>query len=145
MANVKDILSEKGSQVWSVRPETPVRATLELMAEKEIGAVVVVVDQRIVGVFSERDCIRRVAETRDPGMSVPVQNLMSSPVYCVAPETPVDECMALMSDRQIRHLPVVENDQLVGLVSIGDVVKWAIREKDGAIRDLENYIWLHMI
>ncbi len=144
MATVKDILSEKGSQVWSVRPETPVRATLELMADKEIGAVVVV-DQRIVGVFSERDCVRSVAETRDPGMSVPVQNLMSSPVYCVAIDTPVDECMALMSDRQIRHLPVVENDRLVGLISIGDVVKWAIREKDGAIRDLENYIWLHMI
>ncbi len=140
MAYVKNIIEKKGSQVWSVGPDAKVQEALTLMAEKHVGAVLVVEGDNIAGIFSERDYARRTAAVRDVCLGQPVRELMSHPVFYVQPEQTVDECMRLMTAKHFRHLPVLENEQLVGMISIGDVVKSLIQEKELTIRGLEHYI-----
>jgi CBS domain-containing protein len=140
MAYIKNILQKKGSQVWSVLSGTTVHDALLLMAEKKIGALMVIDDGQITGIFSERDYARRVATEECICLDLPVRSMMSSPVFYIGPERTVDECMALMTDRHIRHLPVMENGQLVGLISISDVVKSMMSEKETTIKGLEHYI-----
>ena len=136
----KDILRNKGSQVWSVSPGATVYDALSLMAEKNIGAVLVMEGDRLVGILSERDYARKVDLLGKRAADTPVRTIMTGRVVCVRPEETIEECMALMTDKRVRHLPVVENDRVIGLVSIGDVVKAIISEQEFIIEQLENYI-----
>ena len=140
MAIVRDLLKIKGNQVWSVAPETPVKESLKLMAEKNIGALVVISSGAIVGIFSERDFARHMASVNELPDSLLTQDLMSKPVFFANPDQSVEECMAVMTAKHFRHLPVMEESKLMGLISIGDVVKQLISEKEVTIRSLEDYI-----
>ncbi len=144
MAMVKDLLHGKYTQVWYVTPSSTVLDALKLMAEQKIGAVLVVEAGRIVGIFSERDFARKAASELVQ-LDTPVSDLMVRTVYYVTPEQTVESCMALMTARRFRHLPVLDGDKLVGVISIGDVVKQLMLEKDMTIKSLEDYIWVHMI
>lgn len=140
MKTVQDMLRGKGSQIHSVSPDTTVLDTLKLMAEKEIGAVLVFHEERVVGIFSERDYARQVILKGKASKDTPVKEVMTSRVAYVRPEQTVDDCMALMTDKRIRHLPVFEEGKVTGVLSIGDVVKAVISEKQFLIEQLENYI-----
>jgi CBS domain-containing protein len=140
MKIVRDILSKKGYEIWSVSPTTPIYETLQLMDEKNIGAVLVLDSEELVGVFSERDYARKVVLLGRSSRETPVGDVMTGPVTCVRPEQPIEECMALMTDKRVRHLPVIENNQLTGVISIGDVVQAIISEQEFIIEQLENYI-----
>lgn len=140
MNTVKDILQSKGSSVWSVAPETKVFDALKLMAEKNIGAVLVMDNERIDGILSERDYARKVALEGKSSKELPVKEIMSSRVLFVTSEKSLDDCMALMIEKKIRHLPVYEDEKLRGLISIGDVVKALLDHKEFTIEQLEQYI-----
>jgi CBS domain-containing protein len=146
LTTVKQLLENKQvRETLTVTPDASVRAALNIMDAKDIGALLVLDDGRLVGIFSERDYVRQVVEKKDINLDSPIRELMSSPVYFISPDKPVDEAMALMSDRHIRHLPVMEGGRLVGVISIGDVVKQMILEKDTSIQSLEEYIWVYML
>ncbi len=141
MANVKNLLDAKGNAVWTVAATVTVRQVLQLMADKNIGAVLVMEDNRIVGIYSERDYARHAVTANALLLDEPVGKYMTHSVYFVSPQQTVEECMALMTAKHIRHLPVLEDEtRLVGLVSIGDVVKQLMVEKETTIQHLENYI-----
>ncbi len=144
MAMVKDLLQGKYTQVWYVTPSSTVLDALKLMAEQKIGAVLVVEAGKIVGIFSERDFARKAA-SESARLDTPVSELMVKTVYYVTPDQTVESCMALMTARRFRHLPVLDGEKLVGVISIGDVVKQLMLEKDMTIKSLEDYIWVHMI
>jgi CBS domain-containing protein len=140
MAYIKNVLQKKTPEVWSISPEATIQDALARMAEKHIGALVVLDSGVIVGIFSERDYARKVAESKCICLDVPVREMMSHPVFFANPEQTVDECMTLMTAKRIRHLPVIQNDQLIGMISIGDLVKSMIAEKETTIKSLEHYI-----
>jgi len=140
MATVWHLLNQKGRDVWSVNPDQTVLEALELMTDKGIGAVIVLENDKIVGIFSERDFARFSAKKGSLSLYVPVNELMTQAVFAVHPDQSIDECMALMTQKHIRHLPVVDKGQLVGLISIGDVVREVISQKEITIHSLENYI-----
>ncbi len=140
MKTVGDVIRKKGSQVWSVTPSTTVYDTLKLMAEKRIGAVLVLDEGQPVGIFSERDYARQVALKGRTAEDTPVQQVMVSRIVFVRPEQSIEECMALMTDKHVRHLPVLQQGALVGMLSIGDIVKETISEKEFLIEQLANYI-----
>lgn len=140
MRLVKEILQTKGTDVWTVPPDTPVYEALKLMAEKGVGALVVLEGEKVTGILSERDYARKVILKGRTSINTPVKEIMTSKVLYVRPDQTTDDCMALMTDKRVRHLPVLENDHLAGLVSIGDVVKEIISEQTIYIRDLEKYI-----
>ena len=140
MITVKQILAEKGSQVWTISQDANVFSALKLMAEKGVGALIVLENDRCVGMMSERDYARKIALLGKQSQDTPVRDIMSTKIYVVGPETTAEECMALMTDKRIRHLPVFRDDKLVGIVSIGDVVKAVIDEQKFTIKNLENYI-----
>lgn len=140
MTTVRNILQDKGNAVWFASLETPVVDALHTMAEKNVGALLVLKENDVVGIFSERDYARKlVLHGRSPA-EAKVKDIMTSDVISVKPEQSIDECMALMTAKHIRHLPVLENRKVVGLISIGDVVKAVISEKEYLIKQLENYI-----
>jgi CBS domain-containing protein len=140
MKTVGDLLQGKGREVWSVAPDTTVYEALALMAERRIGAVVVTKDGRVVGILSERDYARQVVLKGKTSRETPVHEIMTSRVVYVRLQQSVEDCMALMTDKRVRHLPVIEGEKLVGIISIGDVVKAVISEKQFIIEQLENYI-----
>jgi CBS domain-containing protein len=140
MTTAHDILKLKGQQVYAVRPDDTVLAALGVMAEHEIGAVLVLDGDRIAGILTERDYARKVALVGRSSKDSPVRAIMTSSVVCVPPNRTVEECMGLMTDRRVRHLPVVENGRVVGLVSIGDLVKAMIDEQEFTINQLKSYI-----
>ena len=140
MKTVRDILKHKGTQVWSVTPDSTVYDTLKLMAEKDVGAVLVIEADQPVGIISERDYARQVILKGKASKDTRVRDVMTSRVVFVRPEQSIDECMALMTDKRFRHLPVLEDGKLVGILSIGDVVNAIISEKEFLIHQLENYI-----
>lgn len=139
MATVASILKKKGSQVFSVAPETPIIDCLKLMSEKQIGSVLVEQEGKVVGIFSERDYAWR-GILKGNHEHTPVQRVMTEKVFYVKPEQSVEACMAQMSDKHIRHLPVIDNGKLVGVISIGDVVKSMLQDKESLIKGLENFI-----
>lgn len=140
MTILRDILRSKHGEVWTIGPQATVYAALELMAEKDVGALPVVEGGRVVGVFSERDYARKVVLLGRSSRDMPVSDLMSVRVLYVRPEQTVNDCMALMTEKRVRHLPVLEGDRLVGIITIGDVVRAIIDEQDYTIEQLENYI-----
>jgi len=141
MKIVKDILQAKGHEVWSISPDRSVYDALTLMAEKNVGALVVMERDRVIGMISERDYARNVILKGKSSKELAVQEIMTSRVVCVRPEQTMEECMELMTDKHIRHLPVLDDEKrLVGLISIGDVVKAIIVEKEFIIGQLEDYI-----
>ena len=140
MKTVKQILDEKGHSTWSVAPGSLVYDALQLMADKGIGALLVVEGGRLVGVISERDYARKVILKGKSSLDTPVKEIMTRDVVWVRPEQTVEECMALVTEKRVRHLPVLVDDQVVGVISIGDLVKAVIDEKDFTIKQLESYI-----
>ncbi|MBI4736391.1 MAG: CBS domain-containing protein [candidate division NC10 bacterium] len=140
MKLVKQILKEKGDQFWSVGSDTMIYDALKLMAEKEIGALLVLDGGKLVGIMSERDYARKVILKGKSSLETPVREIMTSKVFFIRPQQTVEDCMALMTDKHIRHLPVMDGDKVVGVISIGDLVKATIDEKDFMIKQLENYI-----
>ena len=140
MTTVRQILQNKGYDVWSVPPDATVYEALELMAEKNIGAVLVLDGERVAGIFSERDYARRVVLHGKSSKTTPIHEVMTSKVFYVRPDHTIEECMALMTDKRIRHLPVMENERLIGIISIGDVVKAMISQQQFIIEQLEHYI-----
>lgn len=140
MKTVKDILEAKGRNVWSIAPDSPVFEAVGLMAEKDIGALVVVDGENIVGIVSERDYARKVVLMGKSSKDIPVRDIMTPNVIHVRPDQSIEECMTIMSGKRIRHLPVLEADKLAGVISIGDVVKAIIANDKFLIEQLENYI-----
>jgi CBS domain-containing protein len=139
MTVVHRLLKTKGSQVYSVLPKSTVLEALQLMAEKKIGAVPVVEHGQLLGIFSERDYARRgILEGRTSDAMV--EDLMTSEVFFVRPDNTLEDCMCIMTEQHVRHLPVVESGEVVGIVSIGDVVKVLIEDQHHVIEGLENYI-----
>jgi CBS domain-containing protein len=142
---VKDLLKEKGEVVWTVEVDATIKQALLLMAEKQIGAVPVVEAGQIRGIFSERDYVNYVAAKGTPATDEPVRKLMVHPVYFVHPDQTCEECMSVFASKNIRHLPVVEDDRLVGIVTVGDILRKMISEKDGQIEKLEYFAWKNVI
>jgi CBS domain-containing protein len=140
MKIVGQLLQTKGRQVWSIGPEAMVYEALKLMAEKGVGALVVLEAGQVVGIISERDYARKVSLQGKSDRSTPVREIMTSKVVYIRPEQTIEDCMALMTDKRIRHLPVLDGAQLIGVISIGDVVKAVISEQEFIIEQLENYI-----
>jgi CBS domain-containing protein len=140
MYTVRQILQSKGQQVWTISPSASVFEALQLMAARDIGALVVVEADRLVGIFSERDYARKVILHGKTSRETQVREVMTSRVAYVRPEQTTEECMALMTEKHIRHLPAMEGDRLIGLISIGDVVKAVISNQAFVINQLENYI-----
>ena len=140
MKKIQQLLDEKGTRVWSIGPEASVYEALALMAEKGIGALVVMDGNRPVGLFSERDYARNVILKGRSSRETPIREIMSSPVLCVTPDQPLEEAMALMTEHRVRHLPVIRDDQVLGMVSIGDLIKSIISEQKFIIEQLEHYI-----
>lgn len=140
MNKIKDLLRYKRADVWTIRPDATVYEALELMAEKNIGALPVVERDELIGIFSERDYARKCILMGRNSKETTVAELMSSPVVTINPDFTIEQCLALMTDRQFRHLPVVDEGGLCGIVSIGDIGKWVISEQRSMIHDLEGYI-----
>ena len=140
MGAVSNLLDSKGYDVLTVKPDQPVREALDNMAKVSAGTSVVMDGGEVVGIFSERDIIRKVVLPGKNIDSVLVQDIMSTDLTTITMESSLDQCMKLMTDKRIRHLPVLRDKQLCGIVSIGDVVKYLIVEKDFKIKNLESYI-----
>jgi len=142
---VIDILKEKGYQVWTIDVNATIKQALLLMAEKEVGAVPVMENDHIRGMFSERDYVNHVAATGLTGIDEPVRKLMVHPVFFVDPQQTCEECMSLITAKNIRHIPVVENDELVGMITVGDILRKLISHRDGVIENLEYFAWKNII
>ena len=140
MKKIRELLAEKGTEVWSVSPTSSVYDALRLMAERDVGAVLVMDGERLTGIFTERDQTRKVVLQDRPPKDTPVSVVMTGRPICVSPEQTVEDCMALMTERRVRHLPVVVEDRVVGIISIGDAVKATISEQQFVIEQLETYI-----
>ena len=140
MVFVEQILKKKGGAFWSVAPDAMVIDALKLMAEKDVGALLVLGAGRLAGIISERDYARKVILKGKTSLQTPVREIMTQVVVTVRPGNTVEECMGLMTEKRIRHLPVVVEGQVVGVISIGDVVKASLDAKDFVIKQLGNYI-----
>jgi CBS domain-containing protein len=140
MKTVRQLLQTKGGVIYSIAPEAKLYDALKMMAEKNVGALLVVAGGKLAGIISERDYARKVILHGKSSHDIPVREIMSDKVVTVQPGQTVEECMALMTDNRIRHLPVMDGDRLVGLLSIGDLVKEVIAEQEQTIRQLESYI-----
>ncbi len=140
MKTVNDLLRAKGHALWSIGPEATVYQALELMAQKDVGALVVLERGALAGILSERDYARKVILHGKSSRETPVREIMTRHVITVGPQQTLVDCMKLMTDHHIRHLPVVVDGELAGLVSIGDVVKGIISEQEFMIEQLEKYI-----
>jgi CBS domain-containing protein len=138
--SISTLLHHKGSTVWHISPEAMVFDAIKLMAKKNIGALPVLAKGRLAGIFSERDYTRKIALAGKTSKQTLVKEILSAKVVSVPPEESVEECMRLMTEHRIRHLPVVQNDEVVGIISIGDLVNWIISTQDAMIAQMESYI-----
>ena len=140
MKTIEPLLELKGYDIWSISPDASVYEAVELMADKAIGALLVLESGELVGIISERDCTRRLILKERAPKDTLVREIMTSSVITVRPDQTVEECMALVTAKRVRHLPVLADGQLIGIVSIGDLVKDIISEQVFMIQQLENYI-----
>ncbi|MBU0496032.1 MAG: CBS domain-containing protein [Chloroflexi bacterium] len=140
MKLVRQLLQAKGLDVWSIAPDASVYEALELMADKNVGAVLVLDAGRVVGILSERDYARKVMLRGISSKDTPVREIMTKEVLFVRLDDSIEACMVVMTDKRVRHLPVIEDDQLIGIISIGDVVKGIISDQQFTINELEKYI-----
>jgi CBS domain-containing protein len=137
---VRLVLNLKGQNIWHIAPEACVYDAIEIMAEKYVGALLVISEGKLVGVVSERDYARKVILQGKSSKETQVKEIMTSPAIFVTPDQTVQDCMRIMTDNHIRHLPVVEQEQILGVVSIGDLVKWMISAQQQTISQLHSYI-----
>ena len=140
MSRISEILNQRSKEIWSVRSDQPVLDAIRLMAEKGIGALLVMDGSRLVGVLSERDYARKVILEDRSSKNTLVREIMTSDVVTVSPESEISECMSIMTENDFRHLPVVQGDEVVSMISIGDLVKVVIKEQQFTIDQLEHYI-----
>jgi CBS domain-containing protein len=140
MLKVQDVLRSKSKNIWSISSRETTYKALEMLAEKDIGALMVIDDGKLAGIFSERDYARKVILKGKSSRETSVGELMTKEVYSITPDKTVEECMALMTTIHCRHLPVFENNQLIGVVTIGDIVNAIINDQQIKIHDLEKYI-----
>ncbi len=140
MITVRQLLESKGYDVWSVPPEASIFTALELMAEKDVGALLVMENRKLVGIFSERDYAREVATSAKVSTDKHVRAIMTRNVYSLSPADNIQTAMSLMTEERIRHLPIVDAGEVIGVISIGDVVKSTIEQQEFMISQLENYI-----
>jgi CBS domain-containing protein len=140
MTTVRQLLDRKDRAVFSVGPETPVLEAIRAMAEHHVGALLVMSGEVLAGIVSERDYARKVILRGRSSSDTPVRDIMTSPVLTVSPDTSVEQCMQLVTDKRVRHLPVLEAGRVIGMVSIGDLVKAVIAEQQQQIEQLESYI-----
>jgi CBS domain-containing protein len=140
MTSVRKLLERKGRSIFSVGPEDPVLEAIQLMADQSVGALLVLKGEELVGIVSERDYARKVILLGRSSSATPVWQIMSSPVHTVSPDQSVEDCMRIVTEKRIRHLPVVEHGHIVGVISIGDLVKAVIEDQQHTIEQLESYI-----
>ncbi len=140
MITAGDLLKTKGGDNWSIKPQASVYEALEMMADRNVGALLVVETGRLVGIFSERDYARKVILKGKASKDTPVSELMTTMVLYATPKNTLDECMALMTSKHIRHLPVLDNERIAGIITLGDVVKRIISDQKLTISELENYL-----
>ena len=140
MITVRHLLDRKGRAVYAIGPEDPVLEAIQMMADHHVGALIVLKNDELAGIVSERDYARKVILMGRSSAETPAWEIMTSPVHTVSPDKTLDDCMRLMTDKRIRHLPVVENGRVVGMISIGDLVKAVIEEQQRTIEQLETYI-----
>ena len=140
MSKVSQVLAKKGNQVWSIDPKRSVYQALQIMAEKNVGALLVMQSGKVVGIFSERDYARKVVLKDKSSRETNVDEIMTENVILITGDDSIEDCMTTMSERHIRHLPVVEDGKLVGIISIGDLVNFIISEQEFKIDQLESYI-----
>ncbi|MBI1731551.1 MAG: CBS domain-containing protein [Gammaproteobacteria bacterium] len=140
MATMKTVLESKGNDVWSIGPDDVVFDAIRLMAEKGVGALPVIDGDKLAGIVSERDYARKVILQGRSSKDTPVRDIMTAQVYCVGPDHSIDVAMALMTEKRIRHLPIRDAGRIIGIVSIGDLVKSILAEKEFVIKQLESYI-----
>jgi CBS domain-containing protein len=140
MMSVRQLLDRKGRELFSIAPEAAVLEAIRIMADRHVGALLVMEGDAVSGIVSERDYARKVILMGRSSADTPVRDIMSAPVVTVQPETTVEKCMQLMTERRVRHLPVTEAGRVVGMVSIGDLVKAVIAEQQQQIEELETYI-----
>ena len=140
MLSVRQMLSEKGSAVVSITPNTSVFDALKVMSEKNIGAVLVMEDEELIGIFSERDYARKVILVGRSSKTTEVKELMTSKVYCIDPSRTIQDVMELMNDHRFRHVPVMENEKVIGVLSSGDVMRGVVAEQKNTIDSLESYL-----
>ena len=139
-AVISEILKNKSNTTWSISPTATVFEAIQMMAEKNIGALLVMENGKLVGIISERDYTRKVALKGKSSKETPVREILSGRVFSVTSHQTVEECMRLMTEHRVRHLPVVDNGQVTGVISIGDLVNWIISSQTSAIHQLETYI-----
>lgn len=139
-APIRAVLKGKSGEIWSIRPEATVYEAVEMLADKRIGALLVMAEGKLVGILSERDYARKVILKGKASKQTLVNEIMTSPVIAVTPQETVDQCMTLMTNRRIRHLPIVQDDKVVAVLSIGDLVKWLVTAQEETIQRLEDYI-----
>ena len=140
MNTVRQLLKTKGRHVWTISKDSTVLDSLKLMAEKQIGGLVVIEDDQVAGIFTERDYARRVGPARRKPEETRIEEVMTRELITVNPTQTVNECMVLMTDNHIRHLPVLDEGRLVGIISVGDVVKDMIEELEFHVEQLKSYI-----
>lgn len=140
MNSIRQLLEKKGNDVWSTSPEASVYDALLLLAENNVGALLVLQDGELVGIVSERDYARKVILYGKASVKTPVSEIMTTKVFAVTPQNTIEEAMALMTEKHVRHLPVIEEDNIVGVISIGDLVKSIIAKQEFVIDQLEKYI-----
>jgi CBS domain-containing protein len=139
-STIGEILNHKGTQVWAIAPAATVFAAVQMMAEHNVGALLVTEGDKLVGIISERDYTRKVVLRGKSSKETPVREILSGHVIHVTPKHTVQEALRLMTDHHVRHLPVLEGDRVVGIVSIGDLVNWIISAQTSAIEQLQTYI-----
>jgi CBS domain-containing protein len=140
MITIRHLLDTKGSEVWSISPNATVFEAIELLAEKDIGAVLVMDGDKLLGIMSERDYARRLILKGRMSQDTEVNVIMTSEVHTLGPDNTLDDCMALMTQKHVRHIPIMENDNVIGVISIGDAVNATIANQEFLIQQLEKYI-----
>ena len=137
---VRDLLAQKGSDIWSIAPDSSVYDAVKLMADKGVGALLVMEGDRLCGIVSERDYARKVVLKGRSSDKTPVKDIMTAKVLYVGQKRSIEECMALMTEKRVRHLPVMEDERLIGILSVGDVIKAIVSQQEFIIEQLESYI-----